>query len=115
MTHTSPDGKTTTTAYEPVQAGSDIQSNFFDMWLSDHPDVQLNDVPGDMLTTSGSGLDPHITLDNAMFQLDGVAAAWAKDLSAMFRVRSEIEDLLKEKSSADGRTLRRADGQRAGS
>lgn len=101
VTHTSPDGKTTTTAYEPVNAGSDIQSNFFDMWLTDHPEVQLNDVPGDMLTTSGSGLDPHITLDNAMFQLDGVAGAWAKDMKRdVPRVRQEIEDLLKERSSA---------------
>jgi K+-transporting ATPase ATPase C chain len=39
------------------------------------PNVGLQDVHGDFVTTSGSGLDPHITLANAMYQLDRVAAA----------------------------------------
>ena len=38
-----------------------------------------HDVPGDMVTTSGSGLDPHITLENAEYQLDRVASKWAAD------------------------------------
>ena len=101
VTHMSADGKTSTTAIEPVKEGSDIQSNFFDLWLTDNPSVELNDVPGDMVTTSGSGLDPHITLANAMFQLDRVAGAWAKDTKAdVAKVRGEIEQLLKDKSSA---------------
>ena len=48
------------------------------MWLSDHPDAKLRKVPADMVMASGSGLDPDITLDNAHWQLDRVAAAWAK-------------------------------------
>ena len=53
--HKGPDGKDVT-EIGPVNAGSDIQSIFFDMWREDHPDAQLQDVPGDYVTTSGSGL-----------------------------------------------------------
>src|ERR1700687_3650097 len=67
--HQTKDGKTET-VIEPVKEGSDIQSNFFDMWRQDHADADLQDVPADMVMASGSGLDPDITLDNAMYQLD---------------------------------------------
>jgi K+-transporting ATPase ATPase C chain len=47
----------------------DIQGIFFDMWRQEHPKVDLEEVPADMVTTSASGLDPHITLKNARYQL----------------------------------------------
>ncbi len=56
----------------------DIQSFFFDMWLQEHADARLEQVPADMVMASGSGLDPDITLKNALYQLDRVADAWAK-------------------------------------
>ena len=85
-------------AIERVKTGSDIQSHFFDMWLQAHSDAELERVPADMVMASGSGLDPHITLDNARWQLDRVAAAWAgKTGGKEADIRSQIEGLLREK------------------
>jgi K+-transporting ATPase ATPase C chain len=86
---------------QPVNTGSDIQSNFFDMWRQDHPDADLTDVPGDFVTTSGSGLDPHITMQNAQYQLDRVAAKWAVDLKRDApSVKAEIGQILQKDSLA---------------
>ncbi len=98
--HQSKDGKIET-VIEPVKDGSDIESNFFDMWRQDHADADLQDVPGDMVTTSGSGLDPNITLQNAEYQLDRVSSAWAKDTKRdQAQVRTEIEQILQADVSA---------------
>jgi potassium-transporting ATPase KdpC subunit len=100
VTRKGTDGKDQTTI-EPVKEGSDIQSIFFDMWRQDHPEADLQDIPGDMVTTSGSGLDPHITLQNARYQLERVASKWAtvtkRDQAS---VKGEIEQILEKNSFA---------------
>jgi K+-transporting ATPase ATPase C chain len=98
---TGTDGKITSTSISAVTSGGDIQSNFFDMWVQEHPDADMNNVPGDLVTSSGSGLDPHITLDNAEFQLDRVASKWAADTKRDPKmVRAEIEKLLQGNAAA---------------
>jgi K+-transporting ATPase ATPase C chain len=84
-----------------INSGTDIQALFFDMWRQDHPDAELQDLPGDYVTTSGSGLDPHISLQNAKYQLDRIATAWAnithKDSNA---IHNSIEQLLDQHAQA---------------
>jgi len=66
----------------------------------DGPKKDLN-VPADMVMTSGSGLDPHITLKSAHYQLDRVVSAWAKKTGAdPTEVRKAIENLLDQKAAA---------------
>jgi potassium-transporting ATPase KdpC subunit len=93
-------GKDVTTI-KPVTTGSDIQSFFFDMWRQDHPDADLENVPGDYVTTSASGLDPDITLQNAQYQLDRVSSTWATDLKRKpADVKAEVEQILQKHAQA---------------
>jgi len=96
-----PAGGKTETSIEPVKDGADIQSIFFDLWRQDHPDADLQEIPGDMVTTSGSGLDPNITLQNAEFQLDRVASKWAADRKRdASQIRKEIDQMLQANARA---------------
>jgi potassium-transporting ATPase KdpC subunit len=71
--------------------GADLQGVFFDAWLQEHSTAVLEKVPADLVMASGSGLDPHITLRNARYQLDRVARARGGQ-------SAQIEALLREHS-----------------
>lgn len=96
-----PEGQTRA-VWHNIREGSEIQSYFFDMWRQEHPDVDLEPVPGDMVMSSGSGLDPDITLKNARWQLDNrVARAWADKTRRNEReIHDQIARLLDERKWA---------------
>jgi len=76
----------------------------FDAWLQDPANrskvADLEPVPADMVTASGAGLDPHITLRNALsvYQLDRVAAKRTAPGGSAAGVRDEIAELAKRRS-----------------
>lgn len=87
----------------PAKAGSVIQAVFFDMWLQDPANrnkvADIQPVPADFVMASGAGVDPHITVRNARWQLDRVAAARAGSGNAM-AARKRIESIVEEKAFA---------------
>ncbi len=77
------DGKT---AYAGVSSGSanlapsnpalaDRVKTDIDAFLEAHPGVRKEDIPADLLTSSGSGLDPHISPEAAKIQIPAVSRA----------------------------------------
>ncbi len=98
---TEAENRKSVTSIQPVKEGSDIQSTSFDMWRQEHADADLRNVPGDMVTASGSGLDPDITIENAQYQLDRVSSKWAQDTRQdPAKVREQIEEILQQKAFA---------------
>ena len=60
-----------------------------DEFLAEHPDLTVEDIPTDLVTASGSGLDPHISPASAEIQIPRIAEA-----SGL--TEEEIEDIVSE-------------------
>jgi K+-transporting ATPase ATPase C chain len=57
------------------QKFADTLKGNVDAVLKDNPTLKRGEVPVDLVTASGSGLDPHITPEGALVQVDRVAQA----------------------------------------
>jgi K+-transporting ATPase ATPase C chain len=82
-----------------------LEAVFFDAWWQDPANAEkaakVVQVPADLVMASGSGLDPHVTLAGAKYQLYRVVPAWAKKTGVKEEtVRQEIEKLLQEKAES---------------
>ena len=89
---------------EPGAPDAFVQAALFDMWLQDAANrskvADLEPVPADMVTASGAGLDPHITVRNARsaYQLDRVAAKRAGTSRDLEKVKQDISELVRKQS-----------------
>ena len=63
-------------------------------FLKANPTVNKEDIPTDLLTTSGSGLDPEVSPKAAEIQIDSVAKASGVDKGELLKI---IQKILREK------------------
>ena len=100
MPDTGADGKAAT-VIKAVSTGGDIQSIFFDMWRLDHPSDHLQDIPGDMVTTSGSGLDPaYHDAECRVSARPRFRKMGGRSEKESVEVRKEVENILEKNSFA---------------
>lgn len=60
--------------------------------LKADPDAKRDAIPSDLLYASGSGLDPHISLQSALFQMERVAKARTFDEEGKMKLQQMLEE-----------------------
>lgn len=63
--------------------------NDVEAFLAKNPTVQKQDIPSDIVTASGSGLDPHISVQAALVQIDRI-------VSNTGLTNAEVESLIEQ-------------------
>lgn len=63
-----------------------------DEFLAKNPDVKMEDIPTDLLTASGSGLDPHISPESAEVQIPRIVEASGLDEETVRNIVEENTD-----------------------
>ena len=64
-----------------------------EIFLEANPSVNREEIPADLMTASGSGLDPHISVDAALIQIERVAQATGIPVA-------EVEEIVKENTES---------------
>lgn len=64
-------------------------SNRVDTLLKYNPSIKKKDIPADMVTASGSGLDPDISEQGAIIQIERIAANRSIDASKIAKLVSQ--------------------------
>lgn len=57
-----------------------------DAFLKVNPTVEKEDIPTDLMTASGSGLDPHISPESASIQLDSLVQATGLSMEVLEKI-----------------------------
>lgn len=95
------------TAYRGVSSGTfnyapsnpELQKRIevdIERFLKANPKVNREEIPADLMTASGSGLDPHISVDAALIQIERIAQASGLTIE-------EVKEIVK--ANTDSRVL----------